>query len=595
MATKHHREKHGDPDLQEPVEIGPEIFWVGSELKEDTFQCHVYLIRHGRDSVLLDPGSRLTWPATREKLKKLIDLEDIRYLVCHHQDPDITACIGLLEHEAPRADREIVCHWRTQTLLKHMDWPYTYYLVNEHNWQLILPGGRKLQFVFIPYLHFPGSICTIDEQSGILFSSDLFGAFTEEFRLFAKDESYMEGLRPFHEHYMPSREILLFGLEELARHRIRMIAPQHGSIIPSHLIDPIISAMKKMECGLYLLPIYQNSIHDLSRLNRLYRTLLRNLSSRVRFRESLEQLWNFLTAITSVKGTWVITWDDGERCVLYAAPGGLDPHSFGTQVKDLRYYPPFDRIFQSVDPVSLPEGIKIPGIPSKIETPVTAIPLREREGALQGIWLLDRTWPPGKKIPFLEELKDSLTMLVQRERAYLELAQERDEYYRKATLDMLTGLFNRHYLAIEGPREVHKAIRYGHPLSVVMIDIDHFKRVNDTYGHPVGDRVLKEIARIIRHQIREVDMPVRYGGEELLILISHTDLTGAVSVAERIRNRIASHRFQADNQSFSVTISLGVATFHPGDTLDSLIKRADQSLYRAKAAGRNRTLTEERA
>ncbi len=316
-------------DIKGPVEIGPEVYWVGNEIKNDKFQCHVYLIRHGRDSVLIDPGSHLTWQATREKLKKVIDLKDIRYLVCHHQDPDITACVELLDQEAPRADREVVCHWRTQALLKHYDWPYPFYLVNERDWELILPGGRKLQFIFTPYLHFPGSICTFDEQSGILFSSDLFGAFTEEFQLFAQDESYLEGLRLFHEHYMPSRDILLFGLEELERYKFQMIAPQHGSIIPPHLIDPIMSAMKEMECGLYLLPIYKNNIHDLSRLNRQYRSLLRNLFRRIRFGESLEQLWGFLKEISTMKRTRVITWDDGDRCSSTPPPADWSPNFWG--------------------------------------------------------------------------------------------------------------------------------------------------------------------------------------------------------------------------------------------------------------------------
>ena len=174
----------------------------------------------------------------------------------------------------------------------------------------------------------------------------------------------------------------------------------------------------------------------------------------------------------------------------------------------------------------------------------------------------------------------------------MELSQERDEYYQRATRDMLTGLFNRHYLSMEGKREIHRAKRYGYPLSILIADIDLFKKVNDTYGHPVGDRVLKEIARIVRQQIREVDIPVRYGGEELLILIAHTALSGAASVAERIRAQVAHHRFKINGRAFTVTISLGVSSYHKGDTLNSLIKRADACLYQAKESGRNRVVTE---
>ncbi|GAM07893.1 putative protein [Geobacter sp. OR-1] len=157
-----------------------------------------------------------------------------------------------------------------------------------------------------------------------------------------------------------------------------------------------------------------------------------------------------------------------------------------------------------------------------------------------------------------------------------------------ATTDALTGLLNRHMLDEKLAVEIKRSGRYGIPLSLVMFDLDHFKQINDTRGHQVGDEVLKCVASICKSQCREPDNLFRWGGEEFLLMAPHTDLSGAVIIAEKIRQAIASHQFQWDG---SVTASFGVAQWRPQDGCNDLFLQVDHALYRAKNTGRNRVVS----
>src|SRR5262249_29217286 len=136
-----------------------------------------------------------------------------------------------------------------------------------------------------------------------------------------------------------------------------------------------------------------------------------------------------------------------------------------------------------------------------------------------------------------------------------------------------------------------QAKRYGRHCSVVLVDVDHFKSVNDTHGHPAGDRVLQGVARILRQQARDTDIVARYGGEEFAIVMPQTDARGAKVIAERIRECVGSSPFSTEQGPLRVTVSLGLATYPvDGTEKQQLIDLADQALYQAKRQGRNRSL-----
>lgn len=165
--------------------------------------------------------------------------------------------------------------------------------------------------------------------------------------------------------------------------------------------------------------------------------------------------------------------------------------------------------------------------------------------------------------------------------------------YEMAVADGLTGLYVARHFRRRLREEIDRAHRYRRPVALVLIDIDHFKAVNDTHGHLTGDRVLKGVAAILRRHARAADLPARYGGEELAILLPETDLEGARRLAERVRSAVEAARFRDDaGGEVRVTISAGAAVAPPAREPDALVAAADAGLYRAKRAGRNRVEVE---
>ena len=181
----------------------------------------------------------------------------------------------------------------------------------------------------------------------------------------------------------------------------------------------------------------------------------------------------------------------------------------------------------------------------------------------------------------------SLFMFINRENRLQDMFLLRKQLEETALRDPLTNAFNRRHMIEFLNKELAKFRRTKTATSVMMIDIDHFKRINDEYDHSIGDLVLKEFTEIINENIRDTDLLCRYGGEEFLVILSGADSGVAFKIAERIRKKIADYNFS--ELSCNVTASFGVAAFSEEDDEISIIKRADQLLYKAKRAGRNQT------
>lgn len=174
------------------------------------------------------------------------------------------------------------------------------------------------------------------------------------------------------------------------------------------------------------------------------------------------------------------------------------------------------------------------------------------------------------------------------------ISVERRAFFKMSVTDGLTGLYNIRYFKLLLDTE----IRLAKPdpskkFSIVMSDIDHFKHFNDTYGHQVGDLLLKELANVLKASLRSSDIVARYGGEEMIILLRGASLKDSLNVAEKIRKNIEKSEIKDQNNTYNLTVSLGVSVFKSGDTLETIIKRADDGLYKAKDTGRNRVCTVE--
>lgn len=189
-----------------------------------------------------------------------------------------------------------------------------------------------------------------------------------------------------------------------------------------------------------------------------------------------------------------------------------------------------------------------------------------------------------------QELESRMLSL---QRENLDLTVRNRTLSEVSSRDTLTGLYNRWYVIEKIDSELNRAIRHGSPMSLLMLDIDHFKRINDTWGHPAGDEVLKSVGKMLKESCRVYDVPGRYGGEEFCIVLPETKPGNTNVVAERIRKRLESTELPMGGESVAVTASIGIAgTENQGDdemlSPAALIDRADRALYSAKTRGRNR-------
>ncbi len=240
-------------------------------------------------------------------------------------------------------------------------------------------------------------------------------------------------------------------------------------------------------------------------------------------------------------------------------------------------------VLQTNQPLFYPPGP--PGKTRALGHPALYVPLRSRDHLL-GVLSVDnrasqRMFTTADIGP-LTTLADYAAIAIANGRLFAEVQLQ-------SMTDSLTGISNRrHFFALAG-REFQRAIRFGRPLSAIMVDIDHFKQVNDTHGHAVGDQVIVEVARLCQTSIRAIDVLGRYGGEEFALVLPETDAHGACQLAERLRRRIVGTPINTQAGPLPITASLGVASTQiAADDVNALIANADGALYAAKQAGRNR-------
>jgi len=566
------------------VEISERIWWVGHYLPGDPFQCHAYLIEQGDESILIDPGSALTFASTLAKIEKIIPFSSIRYFICHHQDPDITASLPQIDAMIERDDARLITDWRAAALLKHYDLQkLRFWEVEKHHWSMDV-AGRKLSFVFTPYMHFPGAFCTFDHQSGILFSSDIFGGFTEQWQLFARDESYFEAMRPFHEHYMPSQEIVAHGMQVIETFPVQMIAPQHGSIIPTHLVSFMINKLKTLECGLYLISKQDVDVHRLMKLNRFARRMTQSILSYREFKQLAEHFLQSAREVLPVTslGFYLLEKQNmvylGEENLYHGEsiePDALCMSFFEMESDRELFY----QCRQLDDGTSL--------LILLLESHGSAVERAVAVFALDDDLQIDDVF-----VNVLHRLIPPLSVAVEREAMFRQMERDRNMFFERSISDALTGLYTRHYMHdVIGRMLAAHARNARDCVGLIMFDVDHFKQVNDRYGHQMGDEVLKAVGCAIMEESRSVDVPVRFGGEEFALFLAACSLEDACRHAERVRHRISVTCFRADETKFHVTLSAGVAIHQQGEPLLAFMNRSDKALYRAKETGRNRVCT----
>ncbi len=247
-------------DFTKPIEIADNIYWVGKYLENDPFQCHPYFIDNGDASVLVDPGSMLEFDAVVEKVESLSSMKAVKYIILHHQDPDLAAAVPAMEKLIGRDDLRVVTHSRMVPLVKHYLIASDYYEIDKEG-HILRDGALELRFVTTPYCHSPGAFVTYEPRTKTLFSGDIFGGIEASWEFYAGDD-YFEKAKQFHAEYMPSRDIFNYTLSKIEKLDMERIAPQHGSIVRKPQIAPLIEKMKALECGLYIEEAYHTQLTD---------------------------------------------------------------------------------------------------------------------------------------------------------------------------------------------------------------------------------------------------------------------------------------------------------------------------------------------
>lgn len=323
--------------------------------------------------------------------------------------------------------------------------------------------------------------------------------------------------------------------------------------------------------------------------------------------ESFDRLTRLATMLLEVPATFV-SLVDAERDFYKSAVGFDEPLASERELKGRTFC---HVALLSPRPLLLDDVLALPGlaaVPTVRTLGVRAyagVPLVTPDGQILGSFcavdMQPRQWTE-RDVAVLTELAHATLREITLRQALVRLAEANrllaEEMHKVGVLnerlselahtDALTGLYNRRAYDQELAREWRRVQRNGAALSVLLIDADHFKSINDQHGHAVGDRVLQALAALIQRSAREIDVAARIGGEEFAVLLSDTGATSALNVAERIRSQIA----QSDTMPVTgVTVSIGVATLAAEESAASLQHRADQALYMAKSQGRNRVVS----
>jgi len=516
-------------------ELAAGIYWVGGCAQDGGLHCNPYLIVDGDEGVLIDPGSVLDFEDVYENVCSIIPLEKIKYVILHHQDPDFCSAVPLFEKAG--ANFEIVTHWRTQTLVKYYGIKSEYYLINENEFKLTLASGRILGFVLTPYLHFPGAFTSYDYQTKILFSSDLFGAFSYEWSLYAKAD-YIEKMKTFHEHYMPSNSIIRPVMELFLGMDIAMIAPQHGSVIKENIVAHI-KVLRDLECGTLLNPIKRDLAKSGGYMG-ICSAVLKRLGS-IFNQESVRELVADMDLtldenlnITDYNVTDNVLWNlIFERILARKGTTWLMVIEPLTETLSKEYDIPMPEVFESH--------------------------LKKAEDEASSL---------NEQNQMLKEINTRLESSI---------LESQNKLIRCAITSLYNFSFFKNYLASE-INSILTDYSEQNP-GLVIISLDNLEKIEYLYGHDEVEEVQRNVAFILEELKEGNEMLFKLQGVDFAFYIPQTSKEAAQGFAEKIRNTIAS----SEKFIEKITASIGLAWLAEIKETDEYNGKLDETFYNVAA------------
>lgn len=543
-------------DMQnKPVEIADGIYWVGTNVRESGLVCNPYLIVAGDEAVLVDPGSILDFEKVYENVTQLVCLEQIKYIILQHQDPDFCSSTPLFEQKGVTA--AIVTHWRTAQLVKYYGIKSPFYIINQHKNVLQFSNGRELQFIPTPYLHYPGAITTYDQQTKTLFSSDLFGAYSHYWSLFADElpdmngqDMYLEVMKTFHEHYMPANSILRPVMEKFLQMDIQTIAPQHGSVIRKN-IPLYIKKLRDLECGSLLRPIKKELAKSVG---------LENICNEV-----LHRMF-----VTFSREEVIETFEDSEILLDRQTCSIVDYASTSREL--------WQNIFRIV--AAKKGWLWLAVIEPLVTKLVYEYSVEMPEVFSSSLQAMEKqTYELNEQNRRLKEVNERL-------------AHSLDHANETLLKCSVTGLYNQSvlmkYLQEE---EIAALAEVALTSALLVISIDNMASLNIKYGNQIGDEFLKAVAYILTELAEANHKVFKTGGASFAYYIANTSKQAANSIAENIRVTIERSNVTVE----PITVSIGAGFLGEfigrqqsvGDQVELIFSGVQNRMQTARERGKN--------
>jgi diguanylate cyclase (GGDEF)-like protein len=544
-------------------------------------QAYAYLLLDKKRSkgILFDLGPYTKRHKTIENVRKIIDPKGINYVVLSHPDIDVIGFINeLIEINK---DITIVTTEINLPLLKTFiqRLPKINIIKEECEYNL---NDIRLLFVPTPNVHTPGSFIVYCYDNKCIFSFDLFSGFYRGGSLFAEDREYLVEVEKFINAYFQDRFEVSRILDRLLKLDIEWICPHHGKIIGKDLIEDVFrlyySTYYKISTdnpNLEFVKITSSIIRDLSK------------STGINYYPSYDE--KRLSFVSIIKKNISELTGNSLDIVIYAKTTNnvIIIEESHIKVEEINNYKDIITFNTLLKFRILEEKITIFG--KELEPRVLSIPIIKQTGEIIVVVLHNLQKDiETDKIAIVESIIKDLEYILTSKVKELACIKEREDLVEMATRCKLTRLYNRNFFETDAKKEFLKANRYNYPLSLIMLDIDDFKKINDIYGHIIGDIVLKELSKTIVENIRKVDIPVRYGGDEIIILLPYTPKSRAVKIAERIKKNLAKHPIETPDGPIKINISVGITEYKRGESVEETLKRVDNALYTSKRQGKNK-------